>query len=181
MKQALWLFPLIVLVGCSSTVTPKYTVGLEKMEPVEMPCGGLTVRMASDLRSYSHPLRFKADGTVEQVRSLTYYAPLEVVLERALRDVSSFNPASKQVKQVIVETFAVVEGEDGEFVRVRLRGYPGNRVVRVDTSTVDTTDVAALRAALAEALYRAFVGLEIVGSDLNVSAGDAPETQSAEE
>lgn len=181
MKQALWLFPLIALVGCSSTATPKYTVGLEKMQPMEMRCGGLTVRMASDLRSYSHPLRFKADGTVEQIRSLTYYAPLEVALERALRDVSTFNSKSTQVKQIIIETFAVVEKEEGAVVRVRLRAYPRNLPAQVEKHVPDQADAATLRAAFADALYTAFIGEELADRAFNASGADAPNTQSAGE
>ncbi len=50
------------------------------------------VRLAADLRAAPGPLHFHPDGTVTPVKGLTYYAPLELALEVALRDATALDP-----------------------------------------------------------------------------------------
>lgn len=84
------LLPLF-LVGCfSSGAAPqrRYTILDPKIRqtPVNPADLDLTVRMAPDLRAADAPIFYRADGSVSTFRDLTYYAPLELAIPRALRE-----------------------------------------------------------------------------------------------
>lgn len=80
-----------LFLGCATTPTPKYAVGLPAGDTITLPAARLELRMAEDLRAYANPLILHADGTVTPCRALAYYAPLELALARALRDTSRFS------------------------------------------------------------------------------------------
>ena len=83
------LLPLL-LVGCFSSSTPPqrhYTVldPPASQHPVTPADLDISVRMAPDLRAADAPTLYRADGSVSTLRALTYYAPLELAIPRALR------------------------------------------------------------------------------------------------
>lgn len=114
------LLPLLTalfFLGCAAAPTPKYTV-LTAPEPRALPAGytALSVRLADDIRSAPHPLCFHADGTVTLCRELTYYAPIEVALTRALQDTFTLrNDAQDSLRKplrLVVRTFGM-DARDG--------------------------------------------------------------------
>lgn len=107
------------MVGCSASRTQKtvrYTVftpqqqhTLAAQPPKLLPVAGVRVRMTKELRAYNTPLRFNADGTVTPYRALTYYAPLELVLERALEDITRFQASEHRQLGIEVRDYCIVE------------------------------------------------------------------------
>ncbi|HIV09628.1 MAG TPA: hypothetical protein IAC79_05915 [Candidatus Spyradenecus faecavium] len=78
----------LLLAGCFGGAAPQrhYTV-LDPAAGVVAPAAlDLDVRMAPDLRAASAPTLYRADGSVSTYPGLTYYAPLELAIPRALRE-----------------------------------------------------------------------------------------------
>lgn len=118
--QCCVLLILIALTGCFSTSkTMRYSV----LPPVKMgtplstffstPYSGITVRVAKDLRAYDTPLRFKANGAVEPYRALSYYAPLEIALDRALSDLTICEGRIPKRLTVVVKDYCIQEDDQG--------------------------------------------------------------------
>lgn len=85
------LLPALLLAGCFASGAPQrnYTV----MDPDVSRAGDpvnaqltLRLRMAPDLRAAIAPTLYRADGSVSTVPGLRYYAPLELAIPRALRE-----------------------------------------------------------------------------------------------
>ena len=99
------LLPLL-LVGCFSSSTPPqrhYTVldPPASQHPVTPADLDISVRMAPDLRAADAPTLYRADGSVSTLRSLTYYAPLELAIPRALRERASLADLGLQPSQAL--------------------------------------------------------------------------------
>lgn len=105
------LLPLAFLIGCATAPTPKYSV-LTPEEHCSLPADytTLSVRLADDIRSAPNPLYFHADGRVTLCRELTYYAPMEIAINRALNDTFSIRKEGMKQKKplrILVQTFGV--------------------------------------------------------------------------
>lgn len=114
MKKVTLLFflPFLLCLGCASTPPkPKYTVFTpEHHKPLPADYTALSVRLADDIRSAPNPLCFHADGRVTLCRELTYYAPIEVAITRALQDTFSMRKegmTAHKPLRVVVRTFGV--------------------------------------------------------------------------
>lgn len=161
---------LLVVAGCSAPKpTARFTVfpvtTSPDVEKVALPYNGVRVRMAEDLRAYNVPLCFAADGTVVPYRALNYYAPLEVALERALEDASSFTKTRLGVLKLKVRDYCLVEQSTPQgtqrFVRVTLRAlYPDATHPTFEHSVAQSLSAEAtpaeVRDALATALMSAY-------------------------
>ena len=144
------------VVGCAATKTKRYTVFTPEMTAStqtqkSLPFSKLRVRMAKDLRAYNTPLRFKADGTVEPYRSLTYYAPLELALERALQDITHLEKQDPRALVVEVRRYCVMEREHAAVVAVCLH----LQVAGQPEQTLDFLEPIALNAS-PEVIRQAF-------------------------
>lgn len=155
------LLPLLTalfFLGCAAVPTPKYTV-LTAPEPRALPAGytALTVRLADDIRSAPNPLCFHADGTVTLCRELTYYAPVEVAITRALQDAfvrrKESLPARKPLR-LTVRTFGVDARDATPKAVVRL-DFPAEQLdVRSEEPLPAAYTARELRDALGKALLR---------------------------
>ncbi len=158
MKSILLLLPLLILAGCATSLPPKYTVTEHASVPLaEVDTSVLTVRMAKDLRAYATPLCFNADNTVVEVSDLTYYAPLEVAIERALNDVTQKTGTSTRPLRITVQDFCVDKRGDEPVAKVTLEAR-GNYVTKVAALSPDYTTIQ-LRDALGELLLQSYAEL----------------------
>ena len=119
---------LILLAGCFSTSAPqpKYTVADLPEQPMPE-LATLRVRLAPDLRSLSTPIQFNEDGTVVPVRGITYYAPLELAIERLLREAAGPQTTELARGKMLTLTFFGVDARGGEaqaVVAFTLEGKP---------------------------------------------------------
>ncbi len=165
MKYAIALFAvgLMTLCGCVSTPMPqKYTVfavETQAEKPFTSEAAGLRLKMAEDLRAYNAPLLFRADGTVAQNRQIQYYAPLEIVLERALEDITTFKATTKERMSIEVRNYCIIEKEANLEVCVSLKVKVPGRESNTFTATrcvPNKSDATTLRTAFAEALKSAY-------------------------
>ncbi len=148
MKSILFALPLALLAGCATQLPPKYTV----IDPIAEPLcavenSGLTVRMSQDIRAYTVPLCFNADGTVKPIYDLTYYAPLEVAIERTLTDVTVFSATQPQNLRITVKDFCI-----------DARGQVPVAKVTLATATKTSTQTAELPLSVAIPELRATLG-----------------------
>lgn len=164
MKPLLLLLPLaaLALTACTSTPpAPRYTIfpTTEAVPQVTMPGASLRLRMAEDLRAYNAPLHFHADGTVTTFRALRYYAPLELALERALADLTTFQSTANGTLNVEVRDYCLVDTADGMEARVTLVLMPSGQTP-IRRSAVQplpaTATTAEVREAFAAALREAY-------------------------
>ncbi len=150
-----YLLPLVTLmVGCATTLPPRYTVAEMPDVRVKRNNTAVTVRMASDLRAYNQPLIFNADGTVRPCVDFTYYAPLEVAIERALVDASDFNLTASTPLRVTVSDFCVDARGETPIAKVTLKTKE-----KACTKTAPLSDdytVAELRGTLGMLLLTAY-------------------------
>lgn len=174
------IFPLmcalgLLMTGCAGKPLPKrYSVfsagsSAASAESVTSPYSGLKVRMAEDLRAHAVPLRFHANGEVSAYRALTYYAPLEVALTRALEDCTAFQRTRPEVLAIEVRDYCLVEHPDGATsaleVRVTLQARPvgapepPRRCTRSRTLPTDASP-SIVRQAFAETLLEAYAALQ---------------------
>lgn len=168
MPRLLPLLALVILLGCATTPTPKYAVGLPATEPIAVPAARLELRMSEDLRAYANPLILHSDGTVTPCRALSYYAPVELALARALRDVSCFDGADT-LRLTVRDLHADLRGSV-PLARVTLADARN----RIFTRTVPLpSDWAApqLREALAALLLQAYVDCVAGEPNGEVSSG----------
>ncbi len=138
MKRLLPLF--VLLAGCSTTLPQKYTVADLPAEPVaQLHVSAISVRMAKDLRAYDTPLYFKADGTVTPLRDLTYYAPLEVAIERALTDATMIFGTGAAPLKVTVEDFCLDARGETLQAKVTLASGPHSASAIENLDTLPST------------------------------------------
>jgi hypothetical protein len=161
-RLSLFLLSVRLLSGCFSTPKPKrYTVFTPEVTasqtPKHLPFSKLRVRMAKDLRAYNTPLRFKADGTVEPYRGLTYYAPLELALERALQDMTSLDKTNPRALSVEVRRYCVIDGATAAAVavclQVQVSGQPEQTLELMEPIALDASP-DAVRHAFARVLQQ---------------------------
>ncbi len=158
MKKTLLALPLLLLFGCATTIPPKYTV----LDPIDQPlrtldASSLTLRMRQDLRAYSTPLCFNADGTVTPINDLTYYAPLEVALEYALADVTTFAANPTPPLRITVKAYCVDNRTNTPIATVTL-ATKDKTLTRTAPLPVDYT-IPQLRTTLAKLLLDAYTAL----------------------
>ena len=167
MKYAIILFVigLFTLCGCTSTPAPqKYTVftmNTTAEKPFTSEAAGLRLKMAEDLRAYNSPLLFRANGTVVQNKQVQYYAPLEIVLERALEDVTTFKATTKERIHVEVRNYCIIEKEDNNTLEIYVClkvAVPGraSAMFKATRSLPKQSDADFIRDAFAEALKSAY-------------------------
>lgn len=152
------LLPLAFLIGCATAPTPKYSV-LTPEEHCTLPDDytRITVRLADDIRSAPNPLCFHADGRVTLCRELTYYAPLELAINRALNDTFSIQKdGTKRRKslQIVVNTFGVDACSGTPKACVHLEIPEKGLNARVEQPLPATYTAQDLRDALGEALLQ---------------------------
>lgn len=162
-----------LLLGCSASKQAKrYTVfptthtitNQAPEKPITSPYCGIRVRMANDLRAYNTPLFFHADGTVTPYHSVTYYAPLEVALERALADTTHFTASTQGKLKLEVRDYCVIEQPTTEadsrtwVIRVTLRHYQAGLPKEVTHSVTlpFNADAGTVRNAFATALQTCY-------------------------
>ena len=145
-----------LLLGCATTPTPKYAVGLPPSEPISVPAARLDVRMAEDLRAYSNPLILRPDSTVALCRTLAYYAPPELALARALRDASRFTGGGI-LRLTVLDFHADLRGAS-PLARVTLADAEGRTVTRTAPLPQEWA-APQLRDALAQLLLQAYTAL----------------------
>ena len=149
------------LTGCfmfGSATPVRYAVGTPRTPQVEADVSGLSVRMADDLRAAKSPLLFKKDGTVTRVPGLTYYAPVEVVLGRALREMIGLSEDRRApTADLMVTDFCVDATGDAPVARVTLVYRNTGKTVTETQPLRDPADPAEVRIALAKALTDAAV------------------------
>lgn len=156
------LLPLL-LVGCFSSGTPpqrRYTV----LDPtaVQLPVTpadlDISVRMAPDLRAADAPTLYRADGSVSTLRALTYYAPLELAIPRALRELGP-TPLSLQPGQALVlhiHDFCVdYRTSDGIPVARITLSANGHTLITTSQPLPANATPAQIRATLADCLLKA--------------------------
>lgn len=161
---------LLFLLGCTSHPAAKrYTVfpmceNVANATKLLSPYRDLRVRMANDLRAYSVPLTFHADGSVTPCRAVTYYAPLELALTRALKEISDFDPTAAATLKLEVRDYCVIERPATESAEAHVQvlvtlAYPLKDTVQTERATRDlplNASDKALRDAFAEALLEAY-------------------------
>ncbi len=156
--KALYFLPLMALmVGCATTLPPRYTVANEAQTKLTRDAASLSVRMAADLRTYHQPLIFNADGTVNVYRDISYYAPLEIAIERALHDATVFNATAHAPLRITVRDFCIDARGDRPMAKVTLKM---NRKVLTKTAplSLDYTP-GEVRDALGSLLLSAYTEL----------------------
>ncbi|MGN0886640.1 MAG: hypothetical protein ACI4RT_06545 [Candidatus Spyradenecus sp.] len=157
---------LILCAGClgprETPANPRYTVANPPANPIAqnlLPA----VRLAADLRAAPGPLHFHADGTVTPVKGLTYYAPLELALEVALRDATALDPETAPRRlPITVLAFGLDERSGTPLAVVRLATPAPNGAPRELLATRPLPANASprdLREALAAALLDAYAQL----------------------
>lgn len=161
MKKAtfLLLLPLLICLGCASTPPkPKYTVFTptsHKALPGDYTA--LSVRMADDIRSAPNPLCFHADGRVTLCRELTYYAPIEVAITRALQDTFSIRKegmTTGKPLRIVVRTFGVDTRSGTPKAVVHIELSAAKLDCRVEKPIPEDYTAKDLRDALGEALIQ---------------------------
>ncbi len=90
-KLPLLLLALTCFTGCFSRpeAKPHYSVGLEEIraQDIEFPqFKTLKLTLENDIQAMYAPYVFHNDGRVTLYTALTYYAPLPIALERAIKD-----------------------------------------------------------------------------------------------
>ena len=162
LRLTLLALALSFMMGCAATKAKRYTVFTPEMTAStqtqkSLPFSKLRVRMAKDLRAYNTPLRFKADGTVVPYRGLTYYAPLELALERALQDMTSLDKTNPRALSVEVRRYCVIDGATAAAVAVCLQvqvpGQPEQTLELMEPIALDASP-DAVRAAFARVLQQ---------------------------
>lgn len=147
------LLPLLLAAGCLGTAQAPRRYTVADPAPDRRPWGpDLTVRTAPDLRAATAPLLFRADGSVATLRALTYYASLEVAIDRAIRE--SMTPPPNGETRLLVRDFCVDERGDAPVARVTIEGPRGAK-----TATEPLPPAAPpeqIRAALARCLQTAY-------------------------
>lgn len=158
-KSLLFLLPLLFCLGCASTPPkPKYTVFTPAYhKPLPGDYTALSVRMADDIRSAPNPLCFHADGRVTLCRELTYYAPIEVAITRALQDTFSLRKegmTAHKPLRVVIRTFGV-DARSGAPKAVVHLDFPAEQLdTRIEEPLPENYTAKDLRDALGEALIQ---------------------------
>ncbi len=157
------LLPLL-LVGCFSSGTPpqrRYTVldPTAAQLPVTPANLDISVRMAPDLRAADAPTLYRADGSVSTLRVLTYYAPLELAIPRALRERASLADFGLQPGQALVlhiHDFCVdYRTSDGIPVARITLSANGHTLITTSQPLPANATPAQIRATLADCLLKA--------------------------
>ena len=157
------LLPLL-LVGCFSSSTPPqrhYTVldPPASQHPVTPTNLDISVRMAPDLRAADAPTLYRADGSVSTLRVLTYYAPLELAIPRALRERASLADFGLQPGQALVlhiHDFCVdYRTSDGIPVARITLSANGHTLITTSQPLPANATPAQIRATLADCLLKA--------------------------
>lgn len=152
------LLPLAFLIGCATAPTPKYSV-LTPEERCTLPADytAISVRLADDIRTAPNPLHFHADGRVTLCRELTYYAPLELAISRALNDTFSIRKegtTQKKPLRILVNTFGVDESSGTPKACVHLEIPAKGLEARAEQPLPEAYTAQDLRNALGEALLQ---------------------------
>ena len=157
------LLPLL-LAGCFSSGTPPlrhYTVldPPASQHPVTPANLDISVRMAPDLRAADAPTLYRADGSVSTLRVLTYYAPLELAIPRALRERASLADFGLQPGQALVlhiHDFCVdYRTSDGIPVARITLSANGHTLITTSQPLPANATPAQIRATLADCLLKA--------------------------
>ncbi len=109
--------------GCASAPKAKYDLVMKQPSvSVALKASSVSVHMAKHLRAYTaSPLIYNADGTVEPYRALTYYAPIDILAEKALNNHSTFRFADGTPPlRIEIADFAILSGEMEQTLLVRL-------------------------------------------------------------
>ncbi len=168
-RLALSLVALVALLcaGCffgprNTPAAPKYTLADSPTAPVAQDLLP-SVRLAVDLRAAPAPLHFHADGTVTPIEGLTYYAPLEVAIEAALRSTTAYTPNQPPRRaSITVLAFCLDERSGSPLASVRLATSAPNgaqREVSASRPLPASPSPRVLRDALAQALLEAYAEL----------------------
>lgn len=94
----LLLLSCALLTGCFSSriAPPHYTLGfdeaLAERQLLLPPARSVHVSLAEDLGTLHSPYVLHKDGRVTIYRALTYYAPIDVAIERAIKECATFTP-----------------------------------------------------------------------------------------
>lgn len=153
------LLSLLLCLGCASTPPKaKYTIFTpEYHKPLPTDYTTLSVRMADDIRSAPNPLCFHADGRVTLCRELTYYAPIEVAITRALQDTFSMRKegmTAHKALRVVVRTFGVDARTETPKAIVHL-DFPAEQLdIRVEAPLPENYTAQDLRDTLGKALFQ---------------------------
>ncbi len=143
--------------GClssgSGASTPRYTVA-DTAGELKVAGARPEVRLQSDIRAYNVPLRFNADGSVTPCAGIRYYAPLELAMTRALRDITQ-EDASARPRKVLIEAFGVDARGAQPIAHVALR-FANGEVIRKESPIDPSLPPAELRKTLGKLLLEAY-------------------------
>ncbi|MEG1788060.1 MAG: hypothetical protein RR268_02420 [Kiritimatiellia bacterium] len=157
MKMLMPLLLCCFLCGCITIVYSKHTLRLPEHSAYHVKASKLVVRMGGDLRAYtSSPLIFHSDGTVTRYRALTYYAPIDTIVESVLSKASQFTGTTPL--RISLERFCIEEGAEGARVSVRL-SIPNAPASEAVQPLPENYDAATVATALARALSEAYISI----------------------
>lgn len=161
-SHSFFLIPCLLMLcfataGClssgSGASTPRYTVA-DTAGEAKVAGARPEVRLQADIRAYNVPLRFNADGSVTPCAGIRYYAPLELAMTRALRDITQEDDSARP-RKVMIEAFGVDARGEKPVAHVVLRVATGE-VIRKESPIDPTLPPAELRKTLGKLLLDAY-------------------------